>query len=245
MSILKYVNNIALAEVVSRKKINNANDQCIINWGGKSAIINAGAMNIFDGKLSVLNKQDTSNSLLFAQLAANKEWNRYTDSREWFAFFTDVLNNIGWSGVSATSHTSSGDHIQWEDLVLNTMEAYADEDELALAQLGMSSWQNLPTDSKAMNIWETNTIENQYQNFQVIPGVFNQKTGVNIVLSGIHSSARKDFDGFLSFNNFYSIQEQVERMILNESVYAQVREAIIEKLGDRIDQCMANLPLKT
>lgn len=244
MSALEYVNDIALEAFVSRKKTSHHNQQ-MLNWGEDAAIINAGAINVFDNQLSVQNKQDIGNSILFAQLAANKQYDRYTDSNEWFTFFISVLNNIGWSTISITHNRSVGEDINWENFVLGAMKSAAAENELELAQRAMSSWQNLSLESKAMTIWNDNTVESQYQNFQVIPADFQQQTGLNIVLASIASQAEKELNGFLSFTNHYTVQEHVTRMVLNESVYAEVREVIIEKLGDRVNEYMANLPLNT
>lgn len=59
-------------------------------------LVDAGSLVSFTSQLNGQHKEDVLNSTLLAQLAANKKYDRYSQTEDWYKFYTDVMGNIGW-----------------------------------------------------------------------------------------------------------------------------------------------------
>jgi len=62
---------------------------------GKASYIDAGQLHVIDGSVTDQSKQDTSYSLLLAQLAADNKEPR-SSIANWYRNYDDVLSNIAW-----------------------------------------------------------------------------------------------------------------------------------------------------
>jgi hypothetical protein len=62
----------------------------------EAGYVDAGALTSFVAGLTKTHKEDTLNSTLLAQLAVNKAYNRETQTKEWYAKYHEVLENVGW-----------------------------------------------------------------------------------------------------------------------------------------------------
>ena len=68
------------------------------------AEINAGALVGYCTSLSAQGQTDVSESLLFAQLAADASKDKFTSAREWIDQLIVILEMVGWRVLQETSH---------------------------------------------------------------------------------------------------------------------------------------------
>src|SRR5947199_6215051 len=61
-----------------------------------SAAVDAGSLVSFVAGVSEQHRADVLNATLLAQLAANKKFDRELDTRNWYAFYRNVLERVGW-----------------------------------------------------------------------------------------------------------------------------------------------------
>jgi hypothetical protein len=129
----------------------------LFNDNQQSAQVNAGSLTSFTQNLSGDNKADVQNSTLFAQLASDYAFSRYTQPMDWYKEYTKVLGIVGWNqpAFAFDTYTSGGTTVKLDDAVLGILAAIATGDEIAMVKATMSGLHGLGDDSKQMLIWDS------------------------------------------------------------------------------------------
>lgn len=206
-----------------------------------TAQIDAGALIALDRALSAQDKADISNSLLFAQLAANAKQNRFTAPMQWIQEYTTVLGALGW--VAQLTRTSSpvrvDPPVDWAGVVSRAFPPNAGG---ALAAKAFAAADRLAAGSAGLAIWTKNAATALTGNFQVqsFSAAGGDVAGGSVQVA---FSLNTDASGFLTWNSYYEITTSSATMVLNEEVYAQVRQIVIDKLGDRPKTYITPVPL--
>lgn len=219
-----------------------------LSSGEKSAQVNAGSLTSFTERLEGQQKADVQNSTLLAQLASDKQYSRYTAPMDWYKFYIDVLGKIGWNQPAfAFDVYSSGEAtVKLDSAVLGILAAIATNDEVALVAETMGALKGLSDDSKQMRIWSANSNSGNNGNFQIFPVDALQNGDVVMTLCGMQFDATTTQGRFLWWSwqsTSIKIQRAATKFVLNEQVYARVRQAILDKLGDRAAQFVADIEI--
>lgn len=69
---------------------------------GAAAFVVKGSLVIFTDVISNMEQNDVLNSVLLAQLAADKQKDRFATPEAWLKLYADTLEHLGWSVVQAT-----------------------------------------------------------------------------------------------------------------------------------------------
>ncbi len=214
----------------------------------QTAQVNAGSLTSFTQNLSGENKADVQNSTLFAQLASDRAFDRYRAPMDWYRNYINVLGQIGWNqpAFAFDTYTSGGSTVKLDEAVLGILAAIATGDEVAMVAATMEGLKGLSDDSKQMTIWDAKSSDGNNGNFQIFPVDALPNGDVVMVLDGMQFNASTSHGRFLWWTwEFTSIriQRAANKFVLNESVYSQVRQAIIDKLGERAQQLVADIPI--
>ena len=214
----------------------------------KSAQVNGGSLTSFTEKLSGQNKADVQNSTLLAQLASDKKFDRNTQPMNWYSNYTQVLGGIGWNqpAFAFDSYTSGGTTVKMDEAVLGILAAIATGNEIAMISETMEGLRGLSDDSKQMLIWDSNSNSGNNGNFQIFPVDRLDNDDVVMVLDGMQFNATSSHYRFLWWtwdSTSIQIQRAANKFVLNESVYSQVRQAIVDKLGARAEQLVADIEI--
>lgn len=215
---------------------------------GESAEVNAGSLTSFTEKLSGQNRSDVKNSTLFAQLAANKAYDRYKQPMDWYRKYVDVLGLIGWNqpAFNFDDYHSKGSTVQLDQAVLGILAAIATAQEVAIVKATMDGLKALGDESKQMLIWDANSNNGDAGNFQIFPADTTPNGDVVMILDGMQFNASSSHTRFLWWTwdtTSIQIKRAASKFVLNEDVYGKVRQAIIDKLGDRAVQLVAEIPI--
>jgi hypothetical protein len=204
-----------------------------------SAEINASCLLVFDSGLSRQLISDVSNSVLFSQLAADAKANRFTEAPAWSSRYFEVMGQIGWNQTKVRYNglVLLPAPVDWIPVVTQNLDAGA-----ALARAGIAAAQAMSQASEAMRFWNRNAFDEGRGLMMMAP---TQLVSGSVVTEfGLTWFAlERAIDGFLGWSLGYRIMESGTTMVLNEDVYAQVREAIIKKLGNRARDYVANVPM--
>ena len=207
---------------------------------GDCAQVNEGALLSFDGSVPTQSIEDVSNSILFAQLAADYKFNRKTAPADWSKTFFNTLSIVGWTNQAAVteSRTLSGD-VDWAELVTSKMPS----DVVELVKESISACDRLPADSKAVGIWN-NAVSGPADSFFLIGSArcADQTLMLSLAQSSFQSEVEKS--RFLAWDVRYSANLSWLKMELNEDIYKRVRQTIIDKLGERPKVLTAFVPLE-
>ncbi|RVO90271.1 hypothetical protein CN109_38180, partial [Sinorhizobium meliloti] len=132
------------------------------------------------------------------------------------------------------------------EAVLGILGAIATGDEIAMVEATMNGLKGLSDDSKQMTIWDAKSNDGNNGNFQIFPVDALPNGDVVMVLDGMQFNASTTHSRFLWWtweSSSIRIQRAANKFVLNDSVYSQVRQAVIDKLGDRAAQLVADIPI--
>lgn len=216
--------------------------------GAKSASVVAGSLVSFVEGLTDQNKADVKNSTLLAQLAANKQYDRYQDAVGWYKFYVNVLENVGWNipAFAFQSYQPQGTTFTMDAVVLQILAAIASQDELAIVEATMDALKATADDSNQMTIFDASSSKNNVGNFQVFPVSQTPENDLVMALTGLQFNSTTQHARFLWWSwstTEVSLQRGASRMELNRSVYSQVRQQIIDKLGSNATTFIADLDI--
>jgi len=255
----KFVSDLVLPDTSALEELirniqgapNEATLQAIRNSGAdntESAQVNAGSLTSFTERLSGQSKADVKNSTLLAQLASDYAFDRYNAPMDWYKNYTKVLGQIGWNqpAFAFDTYTSGGSTVKMDEAVLNILASIATGNEIAMVAATMEALKGLSDGSKQMTIWDASASNGGKGTFQIMPVDKLPNDDVVMILTGMQFNASTSHSRFLWWSwssTSIKIQRAANRFVLNEDVYAQVREAVIKKLGDKAQQLVADIPL--
>jgi hypothetical protein len=213
----------------------------------EAGYVDAGSLTSFVAGLTMTHKEDTLNSTLLAQLAANKAFNRETQTKEWYAKYHEVLENVGWviSAFQFTEYETTASSFTVEKVVLEILAAIATQSEILVAMKMLEALKNASADSKPFKIWDSSTHNATNGNFQI--GTCLESDGnVAMSLGAFYFKAKEVKSTFLWFNyarTSIELYKGAQQVVLNEMIYGAVRKMIIEKLGNNAVNYVANLEI--
>lgn len=209
--------------------------------------VDAGSTISFVANVSSQAQDDVLNSTLLAQLAANKQYDREKDTQNWYRSYTDTLGKVGWviQSFSFQKYQASGSSFRVDKVVLDILAAIASQNEIAIVQQTMNALKSLSDNDNRLVLFSTQSSSQSAGNFQISTanetnGQVAMKLGA-FYFSSSQSSTRFLWASYSSSNS--SIYQGAQTVTLNGSTYSQVRQQIIDKLGDRARQFIANLDI--
>jgi hypothetical protein len=201
----------------------------------EAGYVNAGSLVTFGPGVSAQHKSDVLNSSLLAQLAANKKFDREKQTREWYDFYRSVFEKLGWvlRGFEFTKYETSGTDFTADKVILDILKAVATGNDLAVVAATMEALNSLAEGSDALKIFETSSHTASAGNFQVSVAT-EQDDVVAMKIGGFFFQTTQTVTRVLWFrfstaSTLFYKSSQVGA--LDEKVYEQVRDAVIEKLG--------------
>lgn len=190
-------------------------------------------------------RQDVLDSTLLAQLAAGHLYPDPENLKEWYAKYTEVLNNIGWTVQTNefSEVTSSGSLFEMKNAILGIVSAAFGGNYLAIVTKVMDALQSLSdTDSKIV-AFEKNTHSAGKGTFQLAMAEEVNGT-VTLHMAGFILSATSEVKHILFFSSSKekaTVSSNSMACTLSKEVYATVRNTVKQKLGDKAQQYIAEI----
>jgi len=191
---------------------------------------------------------DTLNATLLAQLAANFKYNRRTDPVNWTEFYGGVLENIGWlvprwDFREVTTHATQ---FTLDSAIIKILTSILTADQIDLVKNALASLQELNKDDRRLTIWRQNSASSSAGTFQ-ITGVGESAAGIlQMGLSAMHFNTDESVTDVFVFRfsrGSTNIRATRSTLVLNDQVYDRLRDAVIDKLGNRGLKYIARLEL--
>jgi hypothetical protein len=216
--------------------------------GEPSASIDAGSVFAFAPGVSGTHQSDVKNSMLLAQLAANYVYDREHQTEQWYGKYREVLENIGWvlTAFQFARYESSGQTFSMDKVVLDVLKAIASGDEMDVMNKAIDALGKLPGDDRAVVLFDNNGSSSEGGNFQAGTCSEDPNGNVQMSIGTFYFKTSEHHTRFLFWSwgtksvNMYTGSQSI---MLNEDVYSQVRQQIIDKLGDKAQQYVADLPI--
>jgi len=194
--------------------------------------VGASSLVSFVGDLSVENKQDVMNSTLFAELAANNLFDRKTQLNQWYARYLEVLNIVGWltSGYQSSSIEDARSKGSVDNVVFAILGAVLSGSELELFKQTVEGMKN---SERGTTIFDKSSYGTTLNDFRL--GVCVEDRG-NVIFQVFYfdyatSGTITNVLWFQFTSDRVTFNEGRQRMELNVQLYDQVRDTVLQRLG--------------
>lgn len=246
-SRLEYINNLQLA-ASSDMPMSLPPMEATLADGVPAAYVNCGSAVAFVSGVSAVQQRDVLNSALLAQLAANHDFDREKQTDQWYGRYREVLENVGWviKNFQFARYASSGATIRMDKAALEIIAAIASGNEADMLATTLSALGKLDPGSREMTILDVNGSSSEGGNFQLGTSSLDENGNVTMAFAAFYFDSTEHEGRFLFWSwktqdiNIYSASE---RVILNEQIYATVRQAVIDKLGDKAQKYVADIAI--
>ncbi|KAI0325093.1 hypothetical protein GY45DRAFT_1375024 [Cubamyces sp. BRFM 1775] len=214
-----------------------------------SATVNGNACVAYAGNLDRQTKEDIINSTLFAQLASDKRYPGRPMDRmmEWHESYKDVLTQIGWvaQGFNMMEVGDANQYGSVDKLVLHLGAEYLTGGELALFTTMIKALAQ-PQNDTAAKLFDNST--SSYDNsasFRV--GVASNMASTPILKIGTYQYSSPEKITSALFFTFGSSRVSFfagnQSMVFNKEVYAELRDPVLQKLGDAVWHLVKNVEI--
>lgn len=247
---LSFIRSLELAESPAPRALQEVTPYpgaALVESEDQAGYVDSGSLVSFVAGLTRQQKSDTLNSTLLAQLAANKQYDRERQPREWYAYYREVLENVGWvvQEWDFTEFQTGGSTVSVYDTVIKVLGAIATGNQLAIVIATMDALNDLPEEDDRVVLFETESHSQNQGAFQVSSA--EDSDGVVVMrISAFHFQTTETVTRLLwlrfsgSSTSFYQGAQTIN---LNEDVYAIVRRDVLQKLGDRAVNFVRNLDI--
>ncbi len=200
------------------------------------SFLNFKSLNSFVANVSESRREDVLNSLLLAQRAANKTFPDESQITDWYKKYYEVLSTIGWviENKDFTVFDSSNTLFEVDKAILDIIGAALTGNQLAILMKVIDTFKSLGNDDKRFIAFERNTHTLQKGSFQM--GVATEENGtISITSFAFIINSSKQITQILFFKSSKDeteFQFSLNKATLAESVFANARAAIKQKLGN-------------
>ncbi|KZT10402.1 uncharacterized protein LAESUDRAFT_424143 [Laetiporus sulphureus 93-53] len=204
---------------------------------------------LFVGNLSEQQRSDVINSSLFAQLAASAQYDRFKEDQvaKWYGVYRNTLENIGWivESFSFIDIDNANRYGSVDKAIISIMEAFLTPTLVETFKAMIYAFKR-PDMEEAYTLFKSKSWKDTTADFQT--GVCVGDSGSNVKWRfGAYRYQASGFDGDVLFFRFGAdpvpFRCNTQDMVLNEAIYATLRDAIIDKLGDRAEDNVRIIPL--
>jgi hypothetical protein len=204
--------------------------------GDTSTFIDAGSIVTFAGAVTDQQRQDVLNSMLLAQLAADRKYDRESALENWFKFYATVFEHLGWalSDTKFNTFDAHGKTLDVDKAVLEVIAAIATSNELAAITAAISAAKGLADKDGRITLFDHFVSRAKTGAFQV--GIAAQNEGsITLKLGAFRYQSMENVTKVLWFK-FSTADTEIsytrQGVTLNTEVFALVRDTIRQKLGD-------------
>lgn len=196
-----------------------------------------------------LQKNDVLNSCLLAQLAANTRAPRFLDPVGWSNHYGTILMNIAWvvPRFSFRKLSARGQRFTIDQVILKLVTSFLTQDQIANLTAVMDAMKALESDDRRFVVFERNSKRQSDGNFQFNSvGVSAGGTlSMKFNAYAFHTNTNVTNILWFSFSgNHTSLRVSQSTFVLNEEVYARLRDAVVDKLGNHAINNIAGLELQ-
>ncbi|MBV4492215.1 hypothetical protein [Pseudomonas oryzicola] len=216
----------------------------------EGAAVVRGSITSFVTGLEQQAREDVQNSTLLMQLAADKKYNPDTQREQWFKFYTDGLANLGWGRVSSLyqQYNPRNTNVTMDEVVLEVIAAVvgADSAVYKVTQKTFAALESNPKNQGALKLFDSTTTRDDIGTFQILPVMQDRDGNVVMVLTAVNASTTVQKGSFLFWSWSKTtawMYRAAQQTVLNESVYARVRESVIQKLGKNAEDFIDGLDI--
>lgn len=213
----------------------------------EQSFINAKSMVSFVSEVSAERRSDVLNSVLLAQLAANKKFPNEEQMIEWYKEFVETLNKMGWviEGAEFSKFESATNIFEVENVIIDLLTtAFGGTFKVVITET-LKAIKGLSDDDGKLKVFEKNTHSLSKGAFQI--GLASEKNGVVFLQLGTFLLTSSNQIKRILF--FKSTKDQTQLYYcsksgtLNEDIYSRIRSQVQEKLSTKTTDFIAEIEI--
>lgn len=214
------------------------------------AYVDAGLLLSFGSDLTPEHQDDILNSILLAQLAADKKFSKFNLPRDWYGFYGNTLSNLAWqvTGFAFEVYKPTG-RFYLKEVIEKQFATRVGAREQKAVMAAIEQYNQLAPKSKARLIFSLGT-----QRSESDSELINAQVGVawgHSDLSVVGTIFETDqcitdlFQDELDPELIHGDMQIVASSgTLNETVYQTLRKSVIEKLGPKREEFIVSLKIE-
>ena len=215
--------------------------------GVEQSFMNAKSLVSFVSDINGQRRSDVLNSVLLAQLAANKKFPDENQLVDWYTEFVRVLNNLGWAIEAAefSSFESNGTVFEAENAIISILTAAFGGSFMVVITKTLEAIKGLSDSNGKITAFEKNTHSQSKGAFQI--GLAREENGTVTLQMGTFlltsSNEIRKILFFKSTKDKTTLNYCSRTGTLNEEVYAKIRTQVQDKLGIKITDFITEIDL--
>lgn len=250
MELTTYVEGLELDSFVPRTVGGAAGieDGSPIDPVNLRAAVNAGSILSFVDGLAAEEVDDVLHSVQFAIRAADAAADRFRQTRSWYESLGDIMQNLGWvtEQFAFSQYDQDQGELKMDAVALQVIGAIATAGGLAVLTQALDALKGLADDSKQIELFDFRTASEASGNFQIGAVQKVDNGALSMAFGSFHfkSVDRRRKFLFVSWGrqevNFWT---SAQKMTLNRTYYAQIRDTIRERLAGDAKRYIAAIEL--
>ncbi|GAA4652148.1 hypothetical protein GCM10023116_44320 [Kistimonas scapharcae] len=215
----------------------------------KKLFVDSGSFVVLSQNVEQQATKDVINSTLFAQLAASHDYDKNTQLVQWYKRYTEVMSIQGWdiSDFDDSALVSVSTDLSVSEAIFDVLKtALTDPSDKAMVNAAISALKKLEKEGPFISLFNHSAIGANQANFQS-SFVTTDPHGLVSMNLGYLVVGFTDLSTTILFLRVKEgeswIKSHSETIKLDYDVFNQVRDQIIEKLGDNARSQVAGIDL--
>ncbi|VVP42416.1 hypothetical protein [Pseudomonas fluorescens] len=198
--------------------------------GSDSAAVLGTTVAAYDEELSYEDREAFDDTILYAEIRADKLFYRETQRREWYAEYSKALTMCGWPTMSDPykEYISRELNFTLDEAALQIIALAAGADKLKVLPLISAAFNSLEKNDGALKLIELKSKQNKSGNFQATPCLLLGGRATMIACA-IQMEAKELITKFLFFKyrgEEVRIYNAATRRVLNRRAYNVVKDVV-------------------
>ena len=215
--------------------------------GVEQSFLNAKSLVSFVSEINGQRRSDVLNSVLLAQLAANKKFPDENQLVDWYKTFVSVLTNLGWAiqGGEFSTFQANGTVFDAENAIISILSAVFGGSFMVVITKTLDAIKGLSDSNGKITVFEKNTHSFSKGAFQI--GLVSEANGaLSLQIGTFLVTSKNEIKKILFFKSTKDTTQLnycSRTGTLNEELYAKIRTQIQDKLGGRMTEFIAEIEL--
>lgn len=213
----------------------------------ESASVGPDMMNIYMPGVKTQNREDVDHCKLLMQNAASQKFDMIKELHEWYNFYTTGLRTLGWTiqKIHAQDKIIQKTGLTMDAVAFDILQSLVGANAPRLAALAGKAVDGVKGENGLIEIYNRNAEKGTQATFDISPIWETREGSPMMILSCATVDVRESTRGILwwkSTTKSTAVKSQATPVYLNTQVYGQVRNAVLQKLGNASNDFLDSIP---
>ena len=216
--------------------------------GVQAPAVDVGSLLSFVEGVNIQEREDVLFSVQLAQRGASGAFDRFTQTQSWYSKYIEILETLGWTGeqLAFVRHEQSEGEVRMDKAALAVIMAIATQNQLAVLKEAVKALESLAEYDDTIRLFDFHTTAKMGGNFQLGAVQKAANNALAMVLGAFHFKAMDARRRILFISwgakevDFWTA---AQKMTLNATFYAQHRDSVQLKLGEKAHDYIEDLVL--